>query len=303
MSTCLVLLVDPRITKVTKATTTNTNTTMSSSPSSVQEAIQRLNKKTALTPADDETAVQLVRAINVISLKAAAGMSPVMALLSLTTLLTESIVCTVPMLVAKPCSKLLQRVLGEEIAVLPSEVSGLPGPFQSSASDTAALLLALHQLFMSVSQAKLSTDQESAVGCAKTVLTEIVKHLGEKRVLAALAVQGAIADCATVKLVSKLATLQVNTPPKISPEESAMVHKQSTPVMERAMALADTVAAAREKAPAVRLLWTLMQKNPELEVSTCVRHLGAPHRRYVHMYRYLHLCLQICLLLCLCLTH
>ena len=112
---------------------------------------------------------------------------------------------------AKPCSKLLQRVLGEEIAVLPSEVSGLQGPFQSSASDTAALLLALHQLFMSVSQAKLSTDQESAVGCAKTVLTEIVKHLGEKRVLAALAVQGAIADCATVKQILNKIMFKSNT--------------------------------------------------------------------------------------------
>ena len=205
--------------------------------------------------ADAETAEQIVRALNIIALKLSAEMPPVPAMVALLRVVGASAIGDAPVQTLKPVSKLLLRVIGEENRTL--------APFQSSPNDTAALLQALHIL---LSKLDSRAAHEGAFGCGKTVLTELVKSLGAKKVLLVLQAQGATGAAAVVKLAAKLGNISLDA---------------SVALEGRITALVNEIARAHDKQLPMQALFQVQQEHPETDVQRYAVHLSAAHRRFI----------------------
>jgi len=213
------------------------------------------NGAAGVVSADTETAEQIVRALNIIALKLAAEMSPVAAMVALVRVAGASALGDAPAQTLKPVSKLLLRVIGEENRAMK--------PFQGTPKDTAALLQALHALF---SRLDSRTSHEGAFGCGKTVMTELVKSLGAKKVLLVLQAQGTTAADAVVKLAAKLGDISLDA---------------SAALEARITALVDEVARAHDKQVPMQELFQIQQQHAETDVQRYAVHLSAAHRRFI----------------------
>ncbi len=207
--------------------------------------------------ADTETAEQIVRALNIIALKLAADMQPVSVMIVLLRLVGDAAIGLAPSQTAKPVTKLLVRVLAEEMRTTT--------PFQGLAvtQEVAALLHGLRTL---LSQLDTRPAHEAAFSCSKTVMTELVKSLSAKRVLLALQAQGATAADAVVKLVAKIGGLSVDASPELE---------------ARITTLADEIARVQDKQTPIQELFQLQQEHPETDVLRYMSHLSAAHKRFI----------------------
>lgn len=216
-----------------------------------------------ITNTEDEAAVQMVRALNLILFKLAAELGAGNALVALLDVVgsckenSESM--HLPVVCAKPTSRLLQHILTEEVK--------RPQPFTVPSADPALLLNKLHDFFGSYANAAPNGEaEELAFSCGKTVLSEMIKAHSVKTILALASSAGIVSSSALVKLTAKMGGVLVETDPELQ---------------RRVVSLIDDITTARDKTAPIRQLHQLKKQHPDLDINQYLQRISPVFRRFV----------------------
>jgi len=203
---------------------------------------------------EDEPAVNIVRALNMVALRLSNELSSGAALSALLQVIGK---CNPSSPVAKPASKLLLLVLAEEVKK--------PHPFAAPSVDAGGLLLVLNDFFHLCQQGR-PADGSIAFSCGKTVLLQMVTALGIKPILALLDEAGIPLTSTVTKMAAKLADHM------LAPD----------PVLQaRVVSLIDDITTARDKTAPIRQLHALKQQHPTLDVNQYLQRISSAFRRFV----------------------
>jgi hypothetical protein len=175
-------------------------------------------------------------------------------------------VMLMPIASAKPTSRLLLKVLDEEIK--------RPVPFDSNSFDQKAVLMAIHTFFK---DHPVQTKHEIPFCTAKTVLAELIKKLGGASILALLEALKIPADAFIMKLTSRLCEATHGTgvvPSVASTPIDPKLHAQITEVINE-------IVAARDKMLPIRQLHSLKRRYPSIDVSSYLQGMSAAFRKFV----------------------
>lgn len=176
-----------------------------------------------------------------------------------------------PIASAKPTSRLLLKVLDEEIK--------RPVPFDPTAFDQKAVLIAIHTFFK---DHPVQTKHEIPFCTAKTVLAELIKKLGGASVLGLLEALKIPSDAFIMKLSLRLCEATQSTlggtQGTVSAVPSAPIdsklHAQITEVI-------NDIVAARDKMLPIRQLHSLKRLHPFIDVASYLQGMSSAFRKFV----------------------
>lgn len=231
-----------------------------------------------------EVAQQMVRALNLILIKAGTG-SPTGT--SLSALLHVLYSCIqdlgpehkpLPPLCAKPASRLLVKVMNDEVKK--------SDPFTLPSVNLKKLLLEIHQFF--AKHPTNTTNGDDTPFCAaKTLLSQIVNVRGGQDILNVFMAVEVPPSSFAFRLAARLANIAL---PDISnnPSSSGLtgvpfnsLSSASGDLNDKVVSLIDEITSSRDKQNPIRELHALLKKHPEINVNQYLQRISAAFRRFV----------------------
>jgi len=162
-----------------------------------------------------------------------------------------------PIASAKPISRLLLKVLDEEIK--------RPVPFDSVYFDQKAVLVAIHTFFK---DHPVQTKHEIPFCTAKTVLAELIKKVGGSHIVSLLETLKIPSDAFIMKLTMRLYEATQAAP------VDAKLHAQITDVINE-------IVAARDKMLPIRQLHSFKRQCPSLDINSYLQGMSSAFRKFV----------------------
>ena len=160
-----------------------------------------------------------------------------------------------PIASAKPTSRLLLKVLDEELKRQD------PPPFDASYFDQRAVLLAIHTFFK---DHPVATKHEIPFCTAKTVLAELIKKLGGPHVIKMLEASNIPDDSFIMKLASRLRDAAAAGSSPLPPSSSSTVDpKLNAQIID----VINEIVAARDKMLPIRQLHSIKRQHPSIDIT------------------------------------
>jgi hypothetical protein len=226
----------------------------------LRECFRRLVDDRIAGKQDDECAQQMDRALTLTIMRFVHELGPGNAIVAVLDV-ASSCGKDLPEICAQPVSKVLGRILTEEIR--------RAQPFTVPSADPCLLLQKLDDFLLPYVLSHPSTEaEELAFSCGKTLLTEMIRHLSVKTVLnIATETAGLSQTSPVVKFAAKIGGVVVESDPELK---------------KRVMALIDEITqGGRDKPAAIRQLHQLKKENPHLDLVQYLAGVSLAFRRYV----------------------
>eukprot|EP01041_Mallomonas_annulata_P000127 gene127-202_t len=233
---------------------------------------------TALDEESNDVAQQIVRALNLILIKAGTGPSSGTALSAMLIVLFNCIPESngeprmLPLQSGKPAAKLMLKILNDEMKQ--------NAPFSPPAVDIKKLLASLNTFFTRQSQSNSnpSASEDNAHQAAKTLLTQVVQVLGGHVVLNEFDDMNIPSTSFTYRHVARIAHI---TLPDIVTVSGGGGGVTSPEVQARVLALIDDITSCRDKMVPIRELHILIKMNPQMNVNQYLQRISAAFRKFV----------------------
>jgi hypothetical protein len=226
----------------------------------LRECFRRLVDDRIAGKQDDECAQQMDRALTLTIMRFVQELGPGNAIVAVLDV-ASSCGKDLPEICAQPVSKVLGRILTEEIR--------RAQPFTVPSADPCLLLQKLDEFLLPYVLSHPSTEaEELAFSCGKTLLTEMIRHLSVKTVLSiATETAGLSQTSPVVKFAAKIGGVVVESDPELQ---------------KRVMALIDDITqGGRDKPSAIRQLHQLKKAHPHLDLGQYLAGVSLAFRRYV----------------------